>query len=139
MAKLTIHPDDVTALLKSYPEIEADLLNKTTAAVAETLTRRVTNEQVQAHVDRCIAQLVQEKTGHNTAKLAAPFMALIHAEAKKAVAEALGNGVSQMIRQLLAQELTNQMPVIMNTVTNGLKLNLNQLMKDQLVEILLTK
>ena len=139
MAKLTLHPDDVAALLKSYPEIEADLLSKTTAAVAETLTRRVTNEQVQAHVDRCIAQLVQEKTGLNTAKLAAPYMSLIHAEAKKAVAESLGNGVSQMIRQLLAQELNNQMPVIMQKVTTELKLNLNQLMKDQLVEILLTK
>lgn len=139
MAKLTLHPDDVAALLKSYPEIEADLLNKTTAAVAETLTRRVTNEQVQAHVDRCIAHLVQEKTGFNTAKLAAPYMAIIHTEAKKAVSEAFDNGVSQMIRQLLVQELNNQMPVIMQKVTAELKLNLTQLMKDQLVEMLLTK
>lgn len=139
MAKLTLHPDDVAALLKSYPAIEADLLHKTTAAVAETLTRRVTNEQVQDHVDRCVEALVKEKTGFSTSKLAAPFAALIHAEAKAAVAEAFGNGVSQMIRQLLAQELLNQMPSIMQKVTAELKLNLKELMKDQLVEILLTK
>ena len=139
MAKLTLHPDDVAALLKSYPEIEADLLSKTTAAVAETLTRRVTNEQVQAHVDRCVEALVKEKTGFSTSKLAAPFAALIHAEAKAAVSEAFGNGVSQMIRQLLAQELNNQMPGIMQKVTTELRLNLKQIMKDQLVEILLTK
>lgn len=139
MAKLTIHPDDLTALLKSYPEIEADLLNKTTAAVAETLTRRVTNEQVQAHVDRCIAQLVQEKTGFNTAKLAQPFVGLIHAEAKQAVAESFGNGVSQMVRAQIAQEITTLMPGIVNKVTAELKVNLMEIMRDQLVQLLLTK
>jgi hypothetical protein len=139
MAKLEIHPNDVAALLKSYPEIEADLLAKTTAAVAETVARRVTNEQVQVHVDRCIAHLVQEKTGYNTAKLAEPFVGVIHAEARRAVNEAFGNGVSQTIRQLLAKELTDQMPVIIKEVTKELKQNLRDIMRDQLVELLLTK
>lgn len=139
MAKLEIHPSDIAALLKSYPEIEAELLSKTTAAVAETLARRVTNEQVQAHVDRCVELLVKEKTGFNTAKLAEPFVSVIHAEAKRAVSEAFGNGVSQMIRQLLAQMIADQMPAIMQKVTMELKQNLREIMKDQLMELLLTK
>jgi len=139
MAKLEIHPNDLAALIKNYPEIEADLLSKTTAAVAETLARRVTNEQVQAHVDRCVEQLVKEKTGFNTAKLAQPFVGLIHAEAKQAVAEAFGNGVSQMVRAQIAQEVNTMMPGIMQKVTAELKINLKQIMKDQLVEILLTR
>jgi len=139
MAKLEIHPNDLAALIKNYPEIEADLLSKTTAAVAETLARRVTNEQVQAHVDRCVEQLVKEKTGFNTAKLPQPFVGLIHAEAKQAVAEAFGNGVSQMVRAQIAQEVNTMMPGIMQKVTAELKINLKQIMKDQLVEILLTR
>jgi hypothetical protein len=139
MAKLEIHPHDLAALIKSYPEIEANLLNKTTAAVAETLTRRVTNEQVQAHVDRCIAHLVQEKTGFNTAKLAAPFASLIHKEAKLAVSEAFDMSMRQIMRDQISQEVAVLMPSIMKKITAELKLNLKELMKDQLVEILLTK
>lgn len=139
MAKLEIHPSDIVALLKSYPEIEADLLAKTTAAVAETVARRVTNEQVQTHVDRCVSELVKQTTGYNTTKLAEPFAGIIHAEAKRVVSEAFGNGVSQMIRQLLAAELNSQMPMILQKVTMEFKQNLRELMKDQLVELLLTK
>lgn len=139
MAKLTIHPDDLTALLKSYPEIEADLLDKTTAAVAETLTRRITNEQVQAHVDRCVAHLVQERTGFNASKLAAPFASLIHNQAKLAVSEAFDTSARQLMRDQISKEVAVLMPGIVKNITAELKLNLKELMKDQLVELLLTK
>jgi hypothetical protein len=139
MAKLEIHPSDIVALLKSYPEIEADLLAKTTAAVAETVARRVTNEQVHAHVDRCVAELVKQTTGYNTAKLAEPFAGIIHAEARHAVAEAFSANVNKKINQLIAQEIAAQMPAILKQVTAELKQNLRELMRDQLVELLLTK
>jgi hypothetical protein len=139
MAKLEIHPNDLAAVLKSYPETEVELLNKTTAAIAETIARRVTNEQVQAHVDRCVGDLVQQATGYNTKKLAEPFAGLIHTEAKRAVNEAFGNGVSQAIRQLLAQELQNQMPGLMLQVSKELKKKIKEAMKEHLVELLLSK
>lgn len=139
MAKLSLHPNDVAALLKSYPEIEADLLAKTTAAVAENLTRRVTNEHVQEHVDRCLAALVTERTGLKSAKLAEPFLGLIHAEAKKAVNEVFDNNVTHMIKSQIVQEVQHAMPNIINQLTKELKVNLMKIMQEQLVTLLLTR
>jgi AmiR/NasT family two-component response regulator len=139
MARLQITASDIQEILKKHPEVEVEILDKAAAQVAETIARRVTNEQVAVHVDKCVADLVQQKTGWNTHKLAEPFVRIIHNEAQSAVEKAFGNGVSQMIRNLLSQEVENQMPTIMQEVTFELKQNLKVIIKEALVEILLTK
>lgn len=139
MARLQITASDIQEMLKKHPEVEVEILDKATAQVAETVARRVTNEQVAAHVDKCMAELVQEKTGWNTRKLAKPFVGIIHNEAQKAVEEAFGNGVSQMAQKLIHQEIDNQMPTILKELTFELKQNLKETIKEAIVEILLTK
>lgn len=139
MARLQITASDIHEILKKHPEVEVEILNKATAQVSETIARRVTNEQVAVHVDKCVADLVQQKTGWNTNKLAQPFRGIIHNEARSAVEEAFGNGVSQMAQKLIHQEIDNVMPTIIKELTFELKKELNKLIKEALVEVLLTK
>lgn len=139
MPRLQITASDIHEILKKHPEVEVEILNKATAQVAETIARRVTNEQVAVHVDKCVADLVQQKTGWNNNKLAEPFVGIIHNEAQKAVEEAFGNGLSKMAQKLIHQEIDNQMPTILKELTFELKQNLKETIKEAIVEILLTK
>jgi hypothetical protein len=139
MAKITLHPNDVAQILKNHAEVELEILGKATEQVAEAIARRVTNEQVMAHVDACIESLVATRTGFDKRKLLPPYEALIHQMARDAVQQAFGVKVTMQAQQMIAKEVKEQMPMIMQMITNELKQNLGSLMKEQLVELLLTK
>jgi ribonucleotide reductase beta subunit family protein with ferritin-like domain len=139
MAKLLISASDLREIIERDPEIHAELIRSASEQVAETIARRITNEQVATHVEHCMRTLVEERTGYGDRKLAAPFMGLIESEAKRAVAAALSAGLSQVVRAQIAQEVQQLMPQIAQQLTQELKQNLKDLMKEQLVELLLTR
>lgn len=139
MVKLVIQPDDLIALLKSDTDLKVELPDKTVQTVVSTIASRITNDQVKKHVDKCLEDLIKEKTGWNTHRLAEPFMRMIEDEARRAVHDAFSDKVGSMIIHQIVQETNRMIPQITATVTHDLKANLREIMKETMVELLLTK
>ena len=137
MAKLLISASDLREIIERDPEIHAELIRSATEQVAETMARRITHEQVAAHVETCMRTLVEERTGYGDRKLAAPFMRLIEHAAKEAVHARLDTITRNMFTHMFLGEIDRQMPRIAKQLSDQVGVRLNELIKDQLVQLLL--
>lgn len=137
MAKLLISASDLREIIERDPEIHAELIRSATEQVAETIARRITNEQVATHVEHCMRSLVEERTGYGERKLAAPFVRLIEDAARQAVNDRLDAFTKGMFTHMFRNEIDRQLPRIAQQLSDQVGDKLNELIKDQLVQLLL--
>lgn len=139
MTKIVLSAPDVSALLSKHADLELEIATKATDQIATTLLRKITKAAVEAQVDRNLAQIVLERTTRQQGgvKLSPEFSAIMHTQAKECVKEAFESQLGQTARTIIRDEVRSLMPSLVQELAQDVKKDLRQLMKDELVQILL--
>ncbi len=109
MAKITLGPNDITALLKGHPEAEIELVDKAVEQVADGLNRKVTRELVDKRVGELMERLLTEQVGWNQRKLAPQLQAMIESSVRSASDQLFQEKTGQRVMEAVRMEAQRQM------------------------------
>ena len=138
MPKLELAPNDVRALLKNHPSIELELMNNAAEQMADALVRKCAGEQVANRVTYELERIVAERVSYNKSVLSPVAAQLINAEARRAIDESFAVSLSSVFMTMIRQEVQAYLPVLVRQVEKQVKEDLDGMIRDLLVQILLT-
>ena len=138
MPKLELAPNDVRALLKNHPSIELELMNNAAEQMADALVRKCAGEQVANRVTYELERIVAERVSYNKSVLSPVAAQLINAEARRAIDESFAVSLSSVVMTMIRQEVQAYLPVLVRQVEKQVKEDLDGMIRDLLVQILLT-
>jgi Ni,Fe-hydrogenase maturation factor len=136
VAKLQISAKDLLDIIEKNQDIYVEILDTAKSQVSETIARRATNEQVKEHVDRCIKEIVQERTGWNTRKLAEPFMTAIEQQIKSSVNDRFDQNLEKRIGQIAKECLQEAVDEMSESLKEEVSLQVREIMRQELASIL---
>lgn len=139
MAKLSLHPNDITCLLKTNPEIEIEILDKVHKNVAELLYKKITREETERRIDMLVTEILSDRIGVNDRKITEPYSAMIHNLVKKFMQEQLAAQLSPELRQMIRDEVALLVPKALAPIVKQVRDEIRQHLKDEIVQLLLTK
>jgi hypothetical protein len=137
MAKLVIHPNDLTALFKQHPQVEVELLNKATDAVASLITSQAAKLCIEENVRKQVNHLCANPT--HSRVISDEGKKMIHHQVKAHIDENFNNTVGVQARRIIVDEVNSMIPYLTKQIVADVKRDLQNIIKQCLVEILLTK
>lgn len=140
MARLSLLPNDITALLANHPELEIELSEKATDQIADGLNRRITRALVEKRCDQELDNIITDRINwRGERKLTAEYQQLITTETRAQVRAAFGEELNKEVRDLIREEVRNNMPSIMTQVRKEVQGDIRGLLRNELATLLLSK
>lgn len=136
MAKLTLAPQDIQALLKTDPVVEVEIIDKAAQQVADALNRKVTRELVEKRVGELMEKLLVEQVGWNQRKLAPNLQQLVEKSARDAAETAFATSEGRRIALAISTEASAQMRDIGKKLASEMKSEVRNIVREELRELL---
>lgn len=132
MAKLTLSPDDIKALLKGHPDVELELVNKAVEQVADGMSRKVTKELVEKRVGEVMEALLIQRVGWNERKLAPQLQALVNASVREASEELFKDKTGQKVMEAVRAEARQQMEARAREMATTMQQEIRKMIREEI-------
>jgi hypothetical protein len=139
MAKITLGPNDITALLKGHPEAEIELIDKAVEQVADGMNRKVTRELVEKRVGELMERLLTEQVGWNQRKLAPQLQAMIEASVRSASDQLFQDKTGQRIMEAVRVEARRQVETTARDLASTMKTEIRAMIREEIRSMLAGK
>jgi hypothetical protein len=139
MAKITLSPNDITALIKSHPEVEIDLIDRASAQVADAISRRVTRELVEKRVGELMESLLTEQVGWNQRSLAPGLQAMVESSVRSASEQLFQEKTGQKVMELVRTEARRQMETSARDLAATMKTEIRSMIREEIRGMLMGK
>lgn len=138
MAKLQLGPKEVVALLQSQPEVEVELSKQACEQVADALSRKITKELVTERVARHMDEILLEKINYRDSALSQTAQGLIYRKVGQSLEELFGIKLEDTVMSEVRQVVKDCVPQLLHEINKELRQNLDVMIRDILVQTLLT-
>lgn len=132
MARITLDPRDITALLKGHPDAELELINKAVEQVADGMSRKVTRELVEKRVGELMERLLTEQVGWNQRKLAPQLQAMIESGIRNASEQLFQDRTGQKVMEAVRIEARRQMEVTAKELASTMKGEIRAMIREEI-------
>lgn len=139
MAKITLGPNDITALLKGHPEAELELIDKAVEQVADGMNRKVTRELVEKRVGELMERLLTDKVGWNQRKLAPGLQALVDTSIRAASEELFKDKTGLKVMEAVRIEARRQMEQTAHDMAATMRSEIRKMIRDEIRNMLAGK
>lgn len=139
MARLTLSPNDITALVKQHPDVELELISKATEQVADALSRKVTRSLVENRVGELMERLLTEQVGWNQRKLAPALQTMVETGVRTASEQIFNDVKNRKIMEAVRIEAVRQVERTASDLAESLRKEIRVIIRDEIRTMLVGK